>query len=186
MSKKYIIEIEEEPVTKNGVELWKACGFNALVFDQNGLDKLTEFDANKYDFDEVYDEAYKNGLDDAWKAAKKLVWETCIEDLETMGFLKKDETCESGKVLEKYTAAEAIAKLKKYEQKQKSIQVGDVVTMGKARIGIVTRVFYDSERHYNVVWSDGNTGFYGESDLTKTGRHFQEIEQMLERMMGTG
>ena len=85
MSKKYIIEIEEEPVTKNGVELWKACGFNALVFDQNGLDKLTEFDANKYDFDEVYDEAYKNGLDDAWKAAKKLVWETCIEDLETIG-----------------------------------------------------------------------------------------------------
>ncbi len=40
MGKKYVIELEDEPIT-NG--LWKAKGFNSLVFDQNGLDKLTPF-----------------------------------------------------------------------------------------------------------------------------------------------
>ena len=186
MSKKYIIEIEEEPATKDGVELWKACGFNALVFDQNGLDRLTDLEDKLIDFDLAYDEAYQNGLDDAWEAAKKLVWETSVEELEMMGLLGKNETCESGKVLEKHTAAEAIAKLKEYEQRQKSIQVGDEVTMGKASIGIVTRIFYDCGHHYNVVWSDGNTGFYGESDLKRTGRHFPEIQQALERIMEIG
>ena len=38
MGKKYVIELEDEPIT-NG--LWKVKGFNSLVFDQNGLDKLT-------------------------------------------------------------------------------------------------------------------------------------------------
>lgn len=40
MGKKYVIELEDEPIT-NG--LWKVKGFNSLVFDQNGLDKLTPF-----------------------------------------------------------------------------------------------------------------------------------------------
>ena len=40
MGKKYVIELEDKPIT-NG--LWKVKGFNSLVFDQNGLDKLTPF-----------------------------------------------------------------------------------------------------------------------------------------------
>lgn len=40
MGKKYIIELEDKQIT-NG--LWKVKGFNSLVFDQNGLDKLTPF-----------------------------------------------------------------------------------------------------------------------------------------------
>lgn len=40
MGKKYVIELEDEPIT-NG--LWKVKGFNSLVFDKNGLDKLTPF-----------------------------------------------------------------------------------------------------------------------------------------------
>lgn len=40
MGKKYVIELEDEPITSG---LWKVKGFNSLVFDQNGLDKLTPF-----------------------------------------------------------------------------------------------------------------------------------------------
>ena len=61
MSKKYVIEIEDEPITKDSVELWKACGFNALVFDQNGLDKLTPYETARR-------LTYENGLNDAWEA----------------------------------------------------------------------------------------------------------------------
>lgn len=41
MGKKYIIEFEDEPF---GNGLYKAKGFNSLVFDQNGLDRLTPFE----------------------------------------------------------------------------------------------------------------------------------------------
>ena len=120
MGKKYIIEFEDKPFVSTSNydsddELYRAVGFNALVFDQNGLDKLEEYDGDKYDFDKVYDEAYQNGLDKAWDIAKKLVWDTCVKDLEDMGLLDDGETFESGKVLEKYTASEAIGKVKEYE-----------------------------------------------------------------------
>ena len=40
MGKKYIIELEDEPVGKG---LYRAKGFASLVFDQNGLNKLKEY-----------------------------------------------------------------------------------------------------------------------------------------------
>ena len=44
MGKKYIIELCEKPMkNENGNDIWRVKGFNALVFDQNGLDKLEEY-----------------------------------------------------------------------------------------------------------------------------------------------
>lgn len=43
MGKKYIIELCEKPMkNENGNDIWRVKGFNTLVFDQNGLDKLEE------------------------------------------------------------------------------------------------------------------------------------------------
>lgn len=62
MNKKYIIEIEEVPFIKSNIDvpsgytpvtqtlLYKAKGFNSLVFDSNGLKKLKPF----------YDDTYIN------------------------------------------------------------------------------------------------------------------------------
>ena len=42
---KYIIEIEDNPMfLRSGDMLWKAKGFNTLVFDKNGLDKLQKYE----------------------------------------------------------------------------------------------------------------------------------------------
>lgn len=44
MGKKYIIELCEKPMkNENGDDVWRVKGFNTLVFDQNGLDKLEEY-----------------------------------------------------------------------------------------------------------------------------------------------
>ncbi len=44
MGKKYIIELCEKPMkTENGEDIWRVKGFNTLVFDQNGLNKLEEY-----------------------------------------------------------------------------------------------------------------------------------------------
>jgi len=69
---KYIIEFENAtfhnmyPDGHFGCStLYRAKGFNSLVFDQNGLDKLTPYDP---------DEAYQRGLKDAWTFAEHLVY----------------------------------------------------------------------------------------------------------------
>ena len=59
---KYIIELENRNYV-NGSSckddiLYRVKGFKSLVFDQNGLDKLTPYDQ---------DEAYRRGFDDAHK-----------------------------------------------------------------------------------------------------------------------
>lgn len=42
---KYIIEIEDEPFTKDGnAELFRVKGFNSLVFDRFGIEKLTPYE----------------------------------------------------------------------------------------------------------------------------------------------
>lgn len=45
--KRYVIEIAEEPYTNdhaNGLKLYKAKGFNSLVFDEIGLSRLQPFE----------------------------------------------------------------------------------------------------------------------------------------------
>lgn len=43
MGAKYIIEFEDEPFVQNGKELWKTKNFASLVFDQNGINRLTPY-----------------------------------------------------------------------------------------------------------------------------------------------
>jgi len=57
---KYIIDIEDEPLRNGEDAVYKARGFNSLVFDKNGLSKLTPLSKNETEFavgDEVmYDD----------------------------------------------------------------------------------------------------------------------------------
>jgi len=174
MNKKYIIELEDEPFVNDNPfddeELWRVKGFNSLVFDQNGLDKLTEFDENKYDFDEVYDEAYKNGLNDAWEVAKRIIKSDGAERQRVFGdkWPYKD-ICD-------LSASEVIAKLKAYEEK---IEVGDEVTFINGEKGVVIGVYNDELR---ILTEHKQLELRHESQVTKTGRHFSEVAQVLQKL----
>lgn len=177
MSKKYIIEIEDEPVSKDGVELWKACRFNALVFDQNGLDKLKEYDPftdRKTEIEYERKEAYQRGLDDAWSTAAKLFDMACDES----EWLFPD--CKTMNVFAEVPAYEAVAKLKAYEENQET-KVGDeVVVIPDGIKAVVTKRWPDG--FYSLIMEDGRH-FHAHRDAgKKTGRHFPEIAQVLERM----
>ena len=60
MGKKYIIELCEKPMkNESGNDIWRVKGFNTLVFDQNGLDKLEEYkepekEMHKFKVGDVY------------------------------------------------------------------------------------------------------------------------------------
>lgn len=175
---KYVIEIEEiirgygnNPEVEDplGVcpPLARIKGFRTLIFDQNGLDKLTPYDP---------DEAYQRGLNDAWDLADD-VSHNRGNILDILG-------CPTfGVAFKQLTASEAIQKLKEYEELQKvekEIRVGDEVTRCD-RKGVVTRIDHDK---CNVCWSTGETGWHSISDLTKTGRSFPEIVEALKKMRG--
>jgi hypothetical protein len=71
---KYIIEIEDEPFGRNddpviphGMdELWRAKGFRSLVFDKNGLEKLTPLS----DIEDLQRSAYQRGFEAGFREGR--------------------------------------------------------------------------------------------------------------------
>ena len=146
MGKKYIIELEDKMFHKTGeagAVLWRAKGFNSLVFDMTGIDKLTPYtepnleQVRKEAFKNGYDAAckdidikskinaaYRKGMEDAWEAARTL-WNTPNRK-EIFGHTTFNT------VLTTLTAQEAIEKIRQYEQEkeeeqEKSIRSEDVM-----------------------------------------------------------
>ena len=183
MEKKYIIKLEENEIAYKTV-------------NSNGRPMIGLLHTAPYiepDLEQVrkdYDAFYEQGLADAWDAARKICLNECdggmtpteVNKIFGVGFYRD--------ALLEYSASEAIEKIRQYEQeKEEQIQVGDEVK-GKygttaGMLGIVTRLD-DALQNYNVVWSDGSTicftGYRERGDVVKTGRHFPEIAEVLQKM----
>lgn len=182
---KYILEIKPEYEDSfKGVMILGAKDSNLFV-DTLAVENLEELNSDYINehFGDLQDDAYQRGLDDAWKAAKKIVLDTnhggiALSDLSKI-FGGQSYTY----IMNKNTAQEAIAKLKAYEEKQKAddeIKVGDEVKPSYSDItGVVTLI--DDDTIY-VLWRDGSsTGILKLKEVTKTGRHF-DIASILEEM----
>lgn len=137
--------------------------------------------------------AYERGLNDAWECARKML----LSD-EDGGIALSDILKIFGMTqyyaIKRFSATEAIAKIKEYEEKQAKdaeIKVGDeVIYHGRgARIGAhdgAIGVVLGTEKDWVEVKfkSTWNCVSVCKDTLTKTGRHFPQIEEVLEQMKG--
>ena len=142
------------------------------------------FENTKDLIEERKNEAYQRGLNDAWEAARKIALNK--ED----GGLDTEAYCETfgygkgiGAVLKTFSASKAIEKIRQYEEKQEEIQVGDevIATSGKAVIVDVN----DDKDKARYIYPDSTLGFDNICNLSKTGRHFPEIVEVLQKMKET-
>ena len=80
----------------------------------------------------------------------------------------------------KFTASEAVEKIKAYEQKkEEQIQVGDEV-IAPMGVAVITEI---TDERFCFVHADGSLGFdYKRDAPRKTGRHFPEIAEVLKKM----
>ena len=199
---KYMIEIEDVPFSKvridadNGaqnINLYRAKGFNTLVFDEHGLDKLTSLDEA---MEEAYHKGleagqheattleYQQGLNDAWEAARKIAqqWE---EDTTEYRVVMDDSIRVT---LDSMTASEAIEKVKAYEQQKADaeIKVGDEVEAYSGR-AVVFGTFTDTKgEKFCRYWYPSDDSFNKDKteNLKKTGRHFPQVAELIKAMKG--
>ena len=131
---------------------------------------------------------YQRGLDDAWKAAKKIFGYEIdggisIDEVGRVFGYSEDAMFCTADIIRHNTASDAIAKLKAYEEKQKvddGIKVGDIVTWkcSDKHTFVVTKVSDES------VWgvdADGSWNYWAINEVTKTDKHF-DIASILEDM----
>lgn len=129
------------------------------------------------------EKAYEQGLNDAWMCVRKL--------MRGLNYDERNEIfgcTDQATLIGLYSASEVIAKIKAWEDKQTDdeIKVGDEVYLIEGYPRIVTTVFMDSVlgEQVGTITSSGNYATYKIKDIHKTGRHFDQISEVLEQMRG--
>jgi hypothetical protein len=161
---------------------WLNTNIPLTPYTEPDIEKVRE-EAYRQGYDTGYgtkvNEFYEQGLVDAWAIARKIIRmpEGDLLNIFTECYCA---VCTALQVLLKYDAAEAIDKLKSYEQEQQ-IQVGDEVrNIKNGWIAVVCNI--DGEcmtlMDTNGALGDG----YDVNRFTKTGRHFPEIAAVLAKM----
>ena len=129
----------------------------------------------------IAEKAYQSGLNDAWKAARKIACAGAHGGYHIDTKIHIFGAADYSYILANYNASEAIEKIRQYEQeKEQQIQVGDEVISPDGK-GVVTEI---SDRTARIMFSSGLGYMVKSEDLTKTGRHFPEIAAVLEKMRG--
>lgn len=136
----------------------------------------------------VTSEAEEKGRNEAWEVSKKIL---------TMGSKKQNEIFGDYmdlNVIESVSASEAIQKIHEYEEKKKQeeddkIKVGDeVYLIDSNHPRVVTCIFCENGDYEKAVQitESGRWVVDKISELHKTGRHFDAIEEVLNQMQEDG
>ena len=131
----------------------------------------------------IAEKAYQSGLNDAWKAARKIACAGAHGGYHIDTKIHIFGAADYSYILANYNAPEAIEKIRQYEQKQEEIQVGDEVKDDKDDIGVCTEISY-SANSMHIMYADGTATDISLTGVTKTGLHFPEIAAVLEKMRG--
>jgi len=142
-----------------------------------------------HDHEVAENKAYNRGLNDAWDAARKIAQTyahfTCYDLNKIFG---DRDSVGRKMIFEEYTPQDAIRKIKEYEDKQKQspeIKVGDEVkTISDVR-GVVITNKPDAKGDISVLFkTSSHVQLYPKDKLTRTGRTFPQIAEVLKEMRG--
>ena len=121
---------------------------------------------------------YHKGLEEAWECAKKIYHMSAEKIIAIFG------SCSNWV---DFTAEEAMQKIKEYEKKyvepDDEIRVGDeVYVLDENRKSVVTYVEVD--QYAVMICQSGKWSAEDVKRIHKTGRHFDEIEKVLNQLKG--
>ena len=196
MGKKFVIEFEEKPFykmqrrgTSETEKLWRVKGFNSLVFDENGIKKLTTLE-DTLDLDKL--EVHMNGFDEGYDAGLRILWDgirKVFDDPHDGGYAWNQLSQIFGDdwihdVLS-LSPSEFLKKISDYEEMMSEIKAGDeVVHTTAATVAICTSDIRTIDGEVYVMFDDGSCGQYPEDKLRKTGKHYSSFDEFLKRKEG--
>lgn len=143
------------------------------------------YDTAYKDAEEIYESGkramYQKGLKDAWEAARKIVLPGDVSGIYLADLEEIFDRSSLQDVIKDYSASECIEKIRQYERgKEEHIHIGDevIATSGKA---VVIEVIDDGQT-VRYMYPDTIAGSNKACNVTRTGRHFPEIAEVLAKM----
>lgn len=131
----------------------------------------------------IQESQYQRGLDDAWETARKICVPTFNGGLSCNDVYSIFRTSSFDTISHNYTASEAIAKIKAYEEQknaEEEFKIGDELIDVDSKDKCVIVGF--RQEKIKIVWSDGSVGLWDKKNFRKTGRSFPQISEVLEKM----
>lgn len=199
---KYILEVDDEPLVRGDTVVYKAVGFNTLVFDSNGLSKLKPYkpeeirkdgcEAAKHECGDcpkgkgctncphVFS-AYIEGRNEMWEAAKKVVLSEADGGLQWQVRENMFQHTNYG-IFKTFDADEVIERIRLVEKRDKEVRLWDEVENGYGEKGFVLNV---RESNITVLrLKDGRpvTCIWHNGDYHKTGVSHRDIEDIMKKM----
>ena len=181
---KYIIDIPDEEET-----MWE--GFNGDLFIPITMNKGTRTWVNTDLKMTPYTEPDRKAIEDeVWSLAREIAYCMSVQECIDTGMLHDDDIYDSASgVLEKLTYQEAKAKYDSWKKKKEQVRVGDEVEYdgcGEKVRFIVTGIKDSTAYGFRQIYEYedvSDVGEYCDIDmLIKTGRHFDEVEELLNKM----
>ena len=124
-----------------------------------------------------YEESDRKAIEDeVWEFAREMISTSGHEVSEMWGCVTN-----FGEVMHNTTYQEAKAKYEAWKRTKEEIRVGDEVIYNSRTRAVVLEP--ETEKKYGEIFtSEGSTIVVSHDDLEKTGRHFDEVEDLLKKM----
>jgi len=180
---KYIIDIPDEYQRQNVYVDGHGNISFAINMQCNGRNHAVPTNFGMTPYTEPGTKTIEDAQEEAWEFAQSIFYPEEMGGIPDENFKK----CFYGKsaeaVLKDMSYQEAKAKYEAWKtEKESKIEVGDEV-MHKITKSIGIATWVDPEANYvHIVWSDGSTENRKMDSLEKTGRHFNQVADMLKEM----
>lgn len=176
-----IADVQGFGADNNNIDtLYKVKGFNSLVFDDNGIKKLAKVNDLKDEVEEAYKKGYAKAMEDIQKAVRTLL--AMDYNDKALYFGGSHITAE---ILSEFDVREIVERLEAYKKEQSEIRVGDEVEVIDFGCEAVVTCTNKHLKSVFVLYTDGSTDeFTDRTKLKKTGRHFDEVEKLIEVLKG--
>lgn len=176
-----IADVQGFGADNNNIDtLYKVKGFNSLVFDDNGIKKLAKVNDLKDEVKEAYKKGYAKAMEDIQEAVRTLL--AMDYNDKALYFGGSLITVE---ILSEFDVREIVERLEAYKKEQSEIRVGDEVEVIDFGCEAVVTCTNKHLKSVFVLYTDGSTDeFTDRTKLKKTGRHFDEVEKLIEILKG--
>lgn len=187
---KFIVEVDgvnTPPANSGAVNLYRIKDLNyclwaenSLVLPEKQLEKLAKVSDLKDEVKEAYKKGYAKASEDIQEVVRMLL---------AMDYNDKDlyfgGSHITAEILSEFDVREIVERLEAYKKEQSEIRVGDEVEIIDFGCEAVVTCTNKHLKSVFVLYTDGSTDeFTDRTKLRKTGRHFDEVEKLIEILKG--
>ena len=167
---KYIIDVPDNTKQVDAMYLW----YPLKSYSLSELEPYTEPDCKAIE-------------DEVWELARRIICPSdCCEDsisAHTKEIFNK-EGWEIRGIFNDLSYQEAKAKYEEWKKQKDKIKVGDEVILDEVNTKAVVTAKESDDVYYMALTENGLYEVFKEYEVKKTGRHFPEVAELLEKMRG--